>query len=305
MKDSRRIIVFLAILMICASCASKQEKAKEEEMSAELKPALIAAATLYKTDYQTGEWKEESRTEYTYENGYPRTRVRYENEDQAVLTDYAYVFEDGFPVSMEAKDNEGKILYVNEYQNGKLMKTTIGNIDEGSRRMRTYIYGNEDPFFTLVLHSSYEFFESDGRTFEENMEEVDEVTIDRHKNGLLKKSVNRGLYANYELNKDREWLRFNGTYTAQYDEDGILHALSSVFRAGPPGADVEFELVKEDGRIVEVIERNRQSEQEEWKKQARVVFEYSDIPVDPVRYSLMINAHVLGEISTYYIYNWY
>ena len=99
-------------------------------------------------------------------------------------------------------------------------------------------------------------------------------------------------------------MRFNGTYTANYDGDGILSGTSSVFRAGPDGGEDRFALTREKGRVKEAV-RSLQYPGQEPMLTGRCVFEYTDVPVAPARYSNMINEHIMGPGNNYYRYYWY
>ena len=63
-------------------------------------------------------------------------------------------------------------------------------------------------------------------------------------------------------------------------------------------------MTRSGGRITEVI-RKTTTPDGETAPDARIVFEYYDTSVDPARYSLMINAHIMEEGNNFYIYNWY
>ena len=69
----------------------------------------------------------------------------------------------------------------------------------------------------------------------------------------MKKSINSGFYANWNENEPKRWLRFNGTYTAEYDSDGIAKLMSAVFRAGPPQTSYEVEVQRENGVITGAV----------------------------------------------------
>ena len=201
-------------------------------------------------------------------------------------------------------ETDGVPDHTAEYVNGNLSKVSECFTDGQSTRYLVYMYGNDDGFFTSVLHSSH--IEAGSPDLSDpcyNAEEYDEVNI-ATENGLLRKTVNTGLYSNWMDGEDREWMRFNGTYTAEYDDDGILTGTSSVFRDSQTGIDYIFEVTKADGRVTEVI-RKTKTQENEIEPEARIVFEYYDTAVNPGRYTLMINAHIMEEGNNYYIYNWY
>ena len=123
-------------------------------------------------------------------------------------------------------------------------------------------------------------------------------------NGLLKQTTNVGLYANWNAGDEKPWERFNGTYSAFYDADGIIEHTSAVFRAGPPGTPDLFDVQRENGRVTEVI-RSEQREGQTPEAQERFVFTYTDVEITPARYAMMINETVIGPSNNFYRYYWY
>ena len=298
MKTSRMAFMILttAAVFSCAACSSAPAETIKN-------PALIKSVTVYMTDYETKEWKKEYITEYTYENGYPVSTDTFNiAADMHSAETYEYVFEDNQPVSMKKTFSEGNQTETVTYSKGKVSEI-LKTYNEGTAVSRTLLqYANDDPYFTLLLSSAVEKG-MDESSSGACMEEADSVSVTT-KNGLLEKTVNTGLYANWNEGEEKEWMRFNGTYTAEYDADGILNRTSSVFRAGPPGAENFFAVTWEDGRITEVIQSS-EFPGEEAVLQAKYIFEYTDIETDPVRYAAMINAQIIGGENTFYKYFWY
>ena len=122
--------------------------------------------------------------------------------------------------------------------------------------------------------------------------------------GLLVKTVNTGMYANWGGEEAEEWLRFSGTYTAEYDGDGIVAETSAVHRVGPSGTDNRFELTREDGAVAEGV-CYAPGEGDTWLAVSRFTFEYTDTETTPSRYAQMINSFLMGSENSYYKYNWY
>ena len=299
----KKAIVFLlaaVLLLACSGCGAGGSSKKQASS-----PALVRSVTLYGIDYETKEWTEWQRTGYTYDdNGYPSTLAEvWPGEDTPVVTVFSYEYENGLPVSMKC-ETDGIPDHRAEYTNGNLSKSSECFEDGQSTRHLVYLYGNGDGFFTSVLHSSHMgagAYAPDDPCY--NAEEYDAVNVTTE-NGLLRKTVNTGLYSNWMDGEDREWMRFNGTYTAEYDGEGILTGTSSTFRDGQAGIDYVFEVTRSGGRITEVI-RKTKTPDGGTAPDARIVFEYTDTSVDPARYSLMINAHIMEEGNNFYIYNWY
>ena len=167
--------------------------------------------------------------------------------------------------------------------------------------MLMYQFGNGDGYFTLQVGSTY--YAPDGEdSVGFTMEEVDSVQVTTA-NGLLQKTVNSGIYANWNDGDEKQWERFNGTYAAEYDADGILQSTSSAFRMGPPGAADLLAITRENGRITEIVHSLQYAGQEP-KADMKLVFHYTDTEISPARYAMMINDLVMGT-NNYYVYYWY
>ena len=300
MKKALIILLAAALLLACAGCGAGGGTSKNQTSS----PALVKSVTLYGVDYETKEWTEWLRTDYAYDdNGYPATVTEvWPDGETTTVTVFSYVFENGAPVSMSC-ETDGVPDHTAEYVNGNLSRTSECFEDGQSTRHLIYMYGNGDGYFTSVLHSSHVGagpYAPDDPCY--NAEEYDAVKVTTE-NGLLRKTVNTGLYSNWMDGEDREWMRFNGTYTAEYDDEGVLTDTSSTFRDGQTGIDYVFEVTRADGKVTEVIRKTKIDG--EITDDAKIVFEYCDTPIDTARYSLMINAHIMEQGNNYYIYNWY
>ena len=271
-------------------------------------PMMPASVPTYQMDYETGDWVEASTIEYGYQDDSIASRTE--------------TYEGGEPQqsTFEFKDNNG-LTRLQQYDNGSETPTKVYDYDAEGRldRVHTYNgdsateqiyqYGNDDAYFTLVLHETEIINPDDPSEPVERMEEVDSLEITTN-NGLLVKTVNNGLYANWVERDEKVWERFNGTYIAEYDSNGLLSETEGKFRMGPSGKEYKFDLTFENGRVTEVV-RSRfgitgeDGEEGEWMQDSKLVFTYTDIPMSPERYATMINAHILGEGNGYYIYNWY
>ena len=94
-----------------------------------------------------------------------------------------------------------------------------------------------------MLHSSHVGDPSAPKSPCYNAEEFDQIIVTQ-KDGLLRKTVNSGLYTNWLDGEDREWMRFNGTYSAFYDGDGILEHTECVYRDDQIPVNYVFEVKK-------------------------------------------------------------
>ena len=295
MKTKLSALIAAVLLFALSSCSTAAPAQKNTA------PALIRSVTEYTMDYVSGEWSPVSVTQYQYENAYPISMVRtYEDGESSDQSSFVYVFENDLPVSMEQYNEAGVLTATTEYLSGRVYEIHTEN--EGFVGRTLFQYANGDAYFTLLLSSLTSPSLAENTSFP--MEEVDSVSVTT-KDGLLEKTVNTGLYANWDADEEKEWMRFNGTYTALYDSDGIIHCTASEFRAGPPGGEDLFEVKWENGRISEIVRSIRYPEQEESTLLSRYLFAYEEIPIDPVRYAAMINAHIIGESNNYYKFFWY
>lgn len=194
----------------------------------------------------------------------------------------------------------------------------IRTFDSTGRKIgeKVFQYGNRDEYFTLVLHEN--IISPPEEPVIDHMEEVDSVMVTRE-NGLLRKTVNDGLFANYNDEEKKVWTRFDGSYTANYAANGILDNTTAVFRSFPgSGNQYKFDLTVEDGRVTEAVrsiwgpadttaEEGASDGESEgvWNPDAKFVFEYTDTEISQARYASMINYFLLEGGGNYYIFNWY
>ena len=299
----KKIVFFLiTVIFIVSGCA--QTEKEEQTMENKKVLYLVSKVSEYRQNKEDKSWKKMVEISYEYENAYPVSMLRQEMENGSnSKCEFSYTFENDIPIAMIRKDLNSNGETNIEYKDGKIYNSEYYSEDKKDHKVKLYQYANEDEYFTVVLHSSYNYIpEEQGGS--DCGEEVDEVTITKRENGLLEKTVNHGMYSNWIEGEDRIWYRFNGTYTMEYDEDGIAHKPSVVFRAGPPNQDTVYEVTKENDLVKEVVAK-RKSDEGNWVEERKLEFTYSDIEIDAIRYSLMINAHVVGDANTYYIYNWY
>ncbi len=164
-----------------------------------------------------------------------------------------------------------------------------------------YQYANGDGFFTSLFREDHiagtDFFP------EQFAEETDSVQV-TVENGLLKKTVNSGYYANWNEREPKKWLRFNGTYTAEYDSDGIAKTMSAVFRNGKDGIQYQIEVKKVNGVITEAVVKQPDGSGS-LTETTKYEFEYTDAEISAARYSQMMNYFIIGAGSNYYNNNWY
>lgn len=211
---------------------------------------------------------------YTFENNLPKTcSVTYDYSDEKKTIEY----------------NDGRVYNLHvEYEGGGFSDTW-------------YQYANGDGFFTSLFREDHiagtDFFP------EQFAEETDSVQV-TVENGLLKKTVNSGYYANWNEREPKKWLRFNGTYTAEYDSDGIAKTMSAVFRNGKDGIQYQIEVKKVNGVITEAVVKQPDGSGS-LTETTKYEFEYTDAEISAARYSQMMNYFIIGDGSNYYNNNWY
>ena len=296
----------LMTLMItaCGNSSSQTEDQKpEEEQDVQeenriMDPKLISKVTKYFYHADTKEWEEQYGCTYVYENGYPVTADETEYGEPGRSLSFEYVFENNVPVSRKDYIN-GEFTQDVEYNNGRVYQISFKDPEAGRRNLKQFAYSDDGEYFTSVFHSNVY---GEGSEEAYHMEEADSIQVSSE-DGLLLKTINSGFYANWNREEEKEWLRFNGTYTAEYD-NGIVAQTSAVFRTGPSGITDKFEIVYEDGKVSEVTVYTPDAEGNFVMFQ-KVCFEYTDESMELSRYTRMINALILGNESTYYIYNWY
>ena len=174
----------------------------------------------------------------------------YSDEDLGSATTFLnYTFEKNIPktcsVTYDYSDEKKTI----EYNDGSVYNLHV-EYEGGGFSDTWYQYANGDGFFTSLFREDHiagtDFFP------EQFAEETDSVQI-TVENGLLKKTVNSGYYANWNEREPKKWLRFNGTYTAEYDSDGIAKTMSAVFRNGKDGIQYQIVVKKVNGVITEAV----------------------------------------------------
>ena len=269
-----------------------------------LQPLLPKTVTVYYIDYETGEWYQKEVREYVYENGYPVRISSYDYEEEAgSKVTYEYAFDNGVPTARRDFDESGVQTEAVEYNEGRVYRIAEMTGDNTKTGAQYYQYGNRDAYFTLLLRESH-FNPPEGEGTPFTMEEVDSVSVVTE-HGLLRSTVNTGMYANWNEGEEKEWQRFNGTYAAKYDANGILSETFAYFRMGPSGAEERFDVTKENGIVTQVIKLRQDYEPDEWSGAEKFVFEYTDIEISPARYAAMVNNTILGDMNNYYCYFWY
>ena len=325
-------LIFALTAVFLPACGS----AASQDIS---NPALISKVTQYDVDYGSEElnWIESGTYEYEYKDAYPLKLTQTQNEDSYVIN-FDYELKDGVPVSMthNTLGDDGTLVSTSYTKKGLVNR--VITTDSTGRKIgeQVFQYGNRDDYFTLVLHENV--ISPPDEPVVDHMEEVDSVVI-TSEDGLLRKSVNDGLFANYNDEEPKEWKRFDGSYTANYGESGIIDNTFALFKNFPgSGNQHKFELTIENGRVTEVIKNawvpadtasaddgsadtgeeagsaadnedppddSNVSTEGSWEPEGRFVFEYTDTAISPARYAAMINYFLLDGGGNYYIYNWY
>ena len=259
---------------------------------------LPKTVTIYISDMDGSEYREFRRFEYEYENGYPIKCTLYENGgESSIVTEMRYQFDGELPLKREDINEAGQVERTVEYNRGRVYLMTSDS--EFAKYQSIFQYNLDDDYFTSVLHVR----NSKEEEYAFTMEEIDSIQV-YEENGLLAKTVNSGLYANWNDGEEKEWMRFNGTYGLEY-ENGIVIRNHDAYRAGGDPIDFHFELNKENGLLMEAVKMMHYKGDEQATPDRRIVFEYSDIKTDEARYTRMVNAHLIDGDNNYYIFNWY
>ena len=304
MKTRKLFVLAVAAMMIISTmtACSSQSAAK---VSA---PALMSRLTQYNIDFETGEWYEKAVTEYEYENAYPVSIRMHDNdaEEDRVFT-FKYTFKDGQPSEMKRFNEAGKNNLMCSYTE-KGLRDRDHYYEDDSTTELVYQYGDGGDFFTMVHHETLGQNSEDPDGPKEHAEEIDSVIITA-KDGLMEKTVNDGLYANWGDGEEKIWYRFMGTYTMNYDVNGIVQSTYAYYSNGVgTGEQDQITLTVSDGRVTEAVVSKPfydDNEEQYWQEMTKYVFEYTDIEISPARYAFMINDVLMEGGGNYYIYNWY
>ena len=301
MRRKNIFLIFILLLIMGTISFFAYEKIYREPNTIS-DPMLVTKVINY--DKVQGKWVNSSTIEYSYENSYPKTKKLYEYEEKTPhITTYDYTFKKDKPSKMISTDFNGGKLEVS-YENGVVMEDLYTSEDGSSTKKRIFQYGNNDNYFTFVFHKTVSEDISGNNYPTYYAEETDSISVTT-KNGLLKKTINTGLFANYDEGTPDEWTRFNGTYTVDYDETGIVSNTSVKSLQGYSGDVFKTKLTKENGRVTEVIKYQYNDQTNKWNEIRKIEIEYSDVKTDKYRYASMINALIMDEENTYYIYSWY
>ena len=309
MKKAALIVLSLIMLVSCFVAPSGTAlAAKSKKATKVTKPALVESVMKYRVDYKTGKWVKEKKTGIEYFKKYPTLIKEYEYDSKkSAKTTLKYSFFENNNPKVRKEYKNGKLDWVVKYhKNGminRMDRKTEKNVNE-----KIFQYANGAPYFTMILHNDIFYNDSKKKVVDFTMEEVDSIAVTTRENGLLKKTTNTGLYANWNEDEKKIWTRFNGVYTANYDVNGIVSWTSAKFKYGPSGKQLKLIATIKDGKVVKVVKQSLGIDEKgnsRWVNEAKYVFTYTDKKIDNARYSLMINDILLTSESTYYIYNWY
>jgi hypothetical protein len=275
----------------------------ESDQPSEIGHKLLSTVTAYRKDYETGIWEPSMTTMIEYENGYPVLfeMLEYYEGAEPYRTTISYTFDGDLPLTRTERSEAQNMKRTVEYANGRMYNVKEEDTISGSYRKMLYQYGHGDEYFTMVLHDTMRA----GNEYNPDvyMEEVDSVSITTA-NGLLKSTTNTGTYAYWSEREEKKWIRFRGVYTADYDDDGIVSRMTANFSDIGTQPQTQYEVVKKDGEITEVIQYTFDGAGE-WFASARYKFAYTDTAISAARYALMMNDFITNHGGNYYIFNWY
>lgn len=278
------------------------EAIQQTSDSSDLAYRLLESVKTYRRDYQYDDWELAQTTSIEYENAYPVMIENLDNYDDAEpsKTVFEYTFDGEKPVTRTETDLKNNTVTTVTYNDGRVYDYEMKSLSSGSTAKKMFQYGNGGEYFTMVLHD--EFRSGEGYAPDGMMEEMDSVSVTTE-NGLLKRTTNTGIYTKWSEGEEKKWVRFNGKYSADYDDDGIVSLLSAVYSLSGYEEQGKFEGKKENGRITEITRYTPSGG--EWKPYEQYVFEYNDTEISPSRYAAMINYFIADHGGNYYCYNWY
>lgn len=299
------VILTVIMLASCVTCSPALAKSKAKS------PALIKSVTVYDSGDKKQKWVKVRKHSYTYSRKYPKQETTYEclTGDRTVKS-FAYTFRGKLPKKMTMRSSDSDVVYTYDYNKRGVLSRITSSLNEYGRSAVYFTYGTKR-YFTSVLHDHIRIEGTpDGETEYDYAEELDSVAVTVRKSGLLKKTVNRGLFANYSKAENRKWERFDGVYTVAYDKSGIAGRTSAVFKTFPgSGPQLKFRVFRKNGLISKVIRYNWDPDAKKgkgaWIRDQLFVFKYTAQKIGRVRYASMINSRIMDEGNNYYIYNWY
>lgn len=305
-KRFSAVILTVIMLTQCLTCSPVYAKSDTKS------PALIKSVVVYNINYDTQKWEKSQKRTFTYnKKKYPKKLSIYDYDAEMRTTKtFKYTFRGKLPKKMILKSSDSATPDTYVYTKKGLVSRIITGPDSDGKRTKLFTYGVKN-YFTAMLHDNiWTETDLDGRSAYEYGEELDSVAVTPRKNGLLKKTVNRGLFANYSHAEKRKWARFDGVYTVNYDKNGIVNKTSAKFRTFPgSGPQLRFKVYRKNGLITKVVRYNWDADANKgkgaWVKDQKFVFKYTKKKISKVRYASMINSQVMDEANNYYMYNWY
>ena len=304
-RSISRILALVAAIAIATGMVALQPAYAKS--NSKLKTKLVSSVVTY--EYVGGKWRKTHKSTYTYSKGYPKSITSYYYDSKIKDTEtFKYTFRsNGNPKIMDRYNSSGDKFLTCRYRKNGTIRTIDYDCDNIVWR-ETFQYG-AGKHFTIKIHEETRTNVSDDPKEEEYADEIDYVTVTR-KGGLLKKTLNRGIFANYDnVGTKKTWTDFMGTYTANYDSDGIISNTYAKFKGNSAyntGKQLKFKLKKKDGRIVQVIQYKwyNTSGKGAWHPETKYVLKYGKKTISKYRFANMINDILMGE-NNYYAYMWY
>ncbi|MBR1749269.1 MAG: Ig-like domain-containing protein [Ruminococcus sp.] len=298
-----------AKITVTTKAKSIKNKALKATLSLTVKKAetptqrrLVKGVKVYQINYDTKDWELDHKVNIKYKNAYPTlidSIYNYGDGDEHSKNIFNYTFENGLPKTCEMQVEGTNETATMEYNSGKLYNV---HYTSDSTVVDTYYqYASGNDYFTSIMKEMH--IDANEYNTATTMEETDSVAITL-KNGVIAKSVNTGFYANWNEVEPKTWLRFNGTYTATYDGDGIAKVMSAVFREGQSSIQQKIKVTKKNGVITKAVIQIPDGNGG-FNDFTKVEFEYTDTVISPARFSNMMNYFITGEGTNYYNNIWY
>lgn len=310
MKKSVITLLITAVLLSLTACGggATPDSASPDTATADQTTAirhnLVSSVKSYRKDSAQGDWVLDNTTTVKYDdkaNPTLFTTVTEGDKEHPVQTKCEYVYEGDLPVTRIETDDSSHGGTTAEYKNGRLDKVTYDNTESNIVYKWMYQYSDSSEYYTLGLSEIRG--ESTGPNAIGNSEEVASVDVTTE-NGLLRKTVKTGVGSYWLDGENKKWESSSDIYVAEYDDDGIIEQLYDPYDTDRKTIWHRFIVTRSGGTITEVTCQRHESD-DSWTDLVKSEFEYNDIEISPVRYSLMMNRFIADYASNYYTYNWY
>ena len=308
MKKSVIILLITASLLSLTACGASSDSASPDSATADqptdIRHDLVSSVKTYHMENARGDWVLRDTTTVKYDdkaNPTLFTTVTEGDREHPAQTKCEYIYEDDLPVTRIETDGSPHSGTEAAYKNGRLDKVTFQNTESNVVFRSTYQYSDSSDYYTIELSEMHG--DSTGPNAVGNSEDVASVDVTTE-NGLLRSTVSTGISSSWQEGEKKEWVCSPDIYVAEYDGDGIIKQFYDPYDADRKTPRYRYIVTRNGGRITEAVCQRHESD-ESWTDLVKSEFEYNDIEISPMRYSLMMNWFIADYASNYYTYNWY